>query len=87
MTYQKAVKALVDAGLLDQADTGTAIAALGSPSVEMTYPGWAEALVRAGLLTEANLAAAISVMEKAGGAEAEDDSPGFEEGLENAGIF
>ena len=87
MTYQKAVNALVGAGLLDQADTGAAIAALGSPSVEMTYPGWAEALVRAGLLAEANLDPAIDVMEKAGIAEAKDDSPGFEEGLENAGIL
>jgi hypothetical protein len=87
MTYEKAANALVDAGLLDQADVGKAIAALGSPSVEMTYPGWAEALVQAGLLAEANLAAAIAVMEKAGSAEAEDDSPGFEGGLENAGIL
>jgi len=66
MTYQKAAKALVDAGLLDQADTGTAIAVLGSPSVEMTFPAWAEALVRAGLLAEASLDPAIEVMEKAG---------------------
>jgi hypothetical protein len=87
MTYEKAAKALVDAGLLDQADTGAAIAALGSTSVEMTYPAWAEALVRAGLLTEANLKPAIAVMEKAGDAEAKDDSQGFEEGLENAGIL
>ena len=87
MTYEKAAKALVDARLLDQADTGTALATLGSPSVEMTYPGWAEALVRAGLLAEANLDPAIDVMEKAGSAEAKDDSPGFEEGLENAGIL
>ena len=87
MTYEKAAKALVDAGLLDQADIGPAIAALGSPSVEMTYPGWAKALVQAGLLTEANLEAAIEVMEKAGISEAKDDSPGLEEGLENAGIL
>jgi hypothetical protein len=87
MTYEKAAKALVDAGLLDQADVGAAIAALGSPSVEMTYPAWAEALVRAGLLTEANLEAAVEVMENAGIAEAEDDSPEFEEGLEDAGIY
>ena len=87
MTYEKAAKALVDARLLDQADTGTALATLGSPSVEMTYPGWAEALVRAGLLAEANLDSAIDVMEKAGIAEAKDDRPGFEEGLENAGIL
>ena len=87
MTYGKAVNALVDAGLLDQADARKAIAALGSSSVEMTYPGWAEALVRAGLLNAVNTQAAIAVMEKAGDAEAEDDSPGFEEGLENAGIL
>ena len=53
----------------------------------MTYPAWAEALVQAGLLTEANLDSAIDVMEKAEIAEAKDDSPGFEEGLENAGIL
>lgn len=87
MTYEKTANALVDAGLLDQADIRTAIAALGSPSVEMTYPAWAEALVQAGLLTEANLEAAIEVMEKAAIAEARDDSPGFEEALENAGIL
>ena len=87
MTYEKAAEALVGAGLLDQADTGAAIATLGSPSVEMTYPAWAEALVRAGLLTEANRDSAIAVMEKAGGAEAKDDSLGFEDGLENAGIL
>jgi hypothetical protein len=87
MTYEKAAEALVGAGLLDQADTGAAIAALGSTSVEMTYPAWAKALVQAGLLTEANLAAATEVLEKAGIAEAKDDSPGFEEGLENAGIL
>ena len=87
MTYEKAANALVDAGLLDQADVGKAIAALGSPSVEMTYPGWAEALVQAGLLTEANLKPAIAVMEKAGIAEVRNDSQGFEEGLENAGIL
>ena len=48
MTYEKAVNALVDAGLLDQTDVGTAIAVLVSSSVEMTYPAWAEALVRPG---------------------------------------
>ena len=53
----------------------------------MTYSAWAEALVQAGLLTEANLEAATEVMEKAGIAEAQDDSRGFEEGLENAGIL
>jgi hypothetical protein len=87
MTYEKAVNALVDAGLLDQTDVGTAIAVLVSSSVEMTYPAWAEALARARLLTEVNTEAAIGVMEKAGTAEAKYDSPGFDESLENAGIL
>ena len=87
MTYGKAVNALVDAGLLVQADARRAIAVLGASSVEMTYPAWAEALFRAGLLTEANTQAAIVVMEKAGDAEAEEDSSDFEEGLANAGIL
>ena len=74
MTYEKAADALVDAGLLDQTDVGTAIAILVSSSVEMTYPAWAEALVRARLIGEANTEAAIGVMEKAGMAEAKDDA-------------
>jgi hypothetical protein len=65
MPYEKAADALVDAGLLDQTDVGTAIAVLVSSSVEMTYPAWAEALARARLLTEVNTEAAIGVMEKA----------------------
>ena len=74
MTYEKAADALVDAGLLDQTDVGTAIAVLVSSSVEMTYPAWAEALARARLPTEVNTEAAIGVMEKAGMAEARDDA-------------
>jgi hypothetical protein len=72
MPYEKAADALVDAGLLDQTDVGTAIAVLVSSSVEMTYSAWAEALARARLLTEVNTEAAIGVMEKAGTAEAKD---------------
>jgi len=87
MTYEKAAKALVDAGLLDQANARMAAAVLAWPSTNVTYPAWAEALVRAGLLTEANLNAAIAVMEKAGIADAEDDGLGFEKGLGNAGIL
>ena len=87
MTYEKAANALVDAGLLDQTDAGTAIAILVSSSVEKAYPAWAEALARVRLLDEANTQAAIDVMEKAGDAEARDDSPGFDESLENAGIL
>ena len=87
MTYEKAVDALVDAGLLDQTDAGTAIALLVSSSVTTTYPAWAEALARARLLDEANTQAAIGVMENAGDAEAKYDSSGFEESLGNAGIL
>jgi hypothetical protein len=72
MTYEKAADALVDAGLLDQIDVGTAIAVLVSSSVEMTYLAWAEVLVRARLIDEASTEAAIGVMEKAGTAEAKD---------------
>ena len=87
MTYEKAAKALIDAGLLDQANARMAAAVLAWPSTNVTYPAWAKALVRAGLLTQANLEPAIVVMEKAGISEAKDDSPGLEEGLENAGIL
>ncbi len=87
MTYEKAVEALVHAGLLDKADTGAAVAILGGPSVELTYPAWALALVRAGLLDGANVEAAADVMEKAGVAEAKDDPAGFKESLESAGIL
>jgi hypothetical protein len=72
MPYEKAADALVDAGLLDQTDVGTAIAVLVSSSVEMTYLAWAEVLVRARLIDEASTEAAIGVMEKAGTAEAKD---------------
>ena len=44
MTYEKAVKALVAAGLLDPAKVTAATAVLAGPSVEFTYPVWAEAL-------------------------------------------
>lgn len=87
MTHEKAVGALVDAGLLDEGDARAAVAALAASSVEFSYPAWARALSQAKLLDEANVEAAISVMEKAGTSEAEDDPTGFEEGLENAGIL
>ena len=38
MTYEKAVNALVAAGLLDQADEAAAISALNSSTVEFAYP-------------------------------------------------
>lgn len=87
MTYERAIDALVDAGLLEEGDASAAAAALAASSVEFTYPDWARALSQAKLLDEASVEAAISVMEKAESSEAEDDPTGFEEGLENAGIF
>ena len=63
MTYEKAVKALIAAGLLDQAKETAATAILAGPSVEFTYPAWAEALAQAGLIDKAEVGAAA----KAGG--------------------
>ena len=87
MTYEKAVNALVAAGLLDQADATAAISALDSSTVEFTYPDWAQALAKAGLIDKSQVGAAADVMEKAGQAEAKDDPDAFEAGLENAGIL
>ena len=87
MTYQKAVDALVAAGLLDPAKATAATTVLAGPTVEFTYPDWAEALARAGLINEAEVATAADVMEQAGWAEAEDDPDAFEAGLEGAGIL
>ena len=87
MTYEKAVKALVAAGLLDPAKVTAATAVLAGPSVEFTYPDWAEALAQAGLIDKAQVGAAADTMEHAGLAEADDDPAGFEKGLENAGIL
>ena len=87
MTYDEAVKTLVDAGLLNEAETDAATAALASSSVDFTYPAWAEALSKAGLIDQANIKAATAAMEKAGRAEAEDDPEAFDDALENADIL
>ncbi len=87
MTYEKAAKALVDAGLLDEADVAAAVAALNSSSVEFTYSAWAEAIAKAGLIDKANIEAATTVLENAGEKEEEDDPEAFEDGLMNAGIL
>lgn len=77
MTYEKAAYALVDAGLLDQANARMAAAVLAWPSADTTtYPARASALARAGLLNEANLETAIDVMVQAGMAEAKDGRQG-----------
>jgi hypothetical protein len=87
MTYEKAAKVLVDAGLMDDADVAAAVAALDSTSVEFTYSAWAEALVKAGLIEKANIEAATTVLENAGEKEEKDDPKAFEDGLMNAGIL
>jgi hypothetical protein len=87
MTYEKAVQALVTAGMLDQIEVETAVAALNKPNVEFTYPDWARALAKAGLIAKSDVDSAAVVMEEAGQKEAEDDPKAFDEGLENAGIL
>jgi hypothetical protein len=87
MTYDKAVNALVAAGLLDQAKVKTATSVLAGPSVEFTYPAWADALAQAGLIDKSEVGAATDAMEQAGVVEAKDDPDAFEAGLENAGIL
>ena len=87
MTYDKAVQALVTAGLLDPTQAGSAVSVLKKPNVEFTYPDWAKALAKAGLIAETDTNTAADVMEKAGWDEAKDDPDAFEEGLEEAGLL
>jgi len=87
MTYEKAAQALVAAGLLEPAQTATAVTVLNQSNVELTYPAWAEALANAGLIAAAETGAAADVMEQAGWAEAKDDPKAFDEDLEDAGIL
>jgi hypothetical protein len=87
MTYEKAVQALVKAGLLDQIQVKTAVAVLQKPNVEFTYPDWAKALAKAGLIAQGNVDKVADVMEQAGQDEADDDPDAFDKGLENAGIL
>ena len=87
MTYEKAIEALIEAGLMDPGKKESAIAALDSTAVEFTYPDWAEALAQAGLIESSNLKAAANAMEAAGETEADQDPDAFEQGLENAGIL
>ena len=87
MTYERAIEALITAGLLDPAKKESAMAALDSPSVEFTYPDCAKALAEAGLIELSNVEAAANVMQAAGEALAEQDPDAFKKGLENAGIL
>lgn len=87
MTYEEAAKALVAAGLMDEANAASVPKVLDSTSVEFTYPAWAEALAKAGLISESDVDAAADVMEKAAWANAEKDPAAFDEDMENAGIL
>lgn len=87
MTYEKAVKTLIDAGLLDKTNVTAAVAALDLPAVEFTYPAWAEALARAGLIDKSDVEAAANAMLNAADQEAKDDPDAFDDALENAGIL
>jgi predicted transcriptional regulator len=87
MTYEKAVQALVTAGLLDKSQVKTAVTTLEKSNVEFTYPDWAEALAKAGLIKQSDVDSAADVMQEAGQKEMEEDPDAFDAGLENAGIL
>ena len=87
MTYEKAVKALVDAGLMNQDHTDAAITALKGHSVEFTYPDWAAALANAGAIAQLDVDKAANVMMEAGEKEAEEGGEDFDNALRNAGIL
>ena len=87
MTYEKAVKALIDAGVMNEDKTDAAIAALENHSVEFTYPDWAAALANAGVIAQLDVDKAATVMEDAGHKEAEEGGEDYEDALRNAGIL
>ena len=87
MTYEKAVQALVTAGLLDKSQVKTAVTTLEKSNVEFTYPDWAQALAKAGLIKQSDVDSAADVMQEAGQKEMEEDPDAFDAGLENAGIL
>jgi len=87
MTYEKAMNALVAAGLLDQTNVAAAVTALKKPNVEFAYPDWAKALAKAGLIAESAVDSAANVMENAQWDEADTDPDALDKGLEDAGIL
>ena len=87
MTYEKAVKALIDAGVMSEDKSDVALAALKVHSVEFTYEDWAEALVNAGVIAGLEVDQACAVMLEAGHKEAEEGGEDFDEALRNAGIL
>ena len=66
MTYEKAVKALIDAGLMSKDKREGAIKTLEAPSIEFTYPDWAQALANAGVIAGMDVDKAAAVMQEAG---------------------
>jgi hypothetical protein len=87
MTYEKAVNALIDAGLMSEDKLEAAIKVLKTPSVEFTYPDWAQALQDAGVIAGMDVDKAAEVMQEAGYKEAEDGGEDFDAALGNAGIL
>jgi hypothetical protein len=87
MTYEKAVKALLDANLISEGKVDAAVGVLKAHSTEFTYPDWAAALVKAGVIAGMDEDKAAEVMMEAGRKEAEEDSDDFDEALRNAGIY
>lgn len=87
MTHEDEAKALVAAGLLDEANAAAVPQVLDSTTVEFTYPAWAAALAKAGLISAADVDAAADAMEKDAWASAEKNPAGFDDDLENAGIL
>jgi hypothetical protein len=87
MTYEKAVKALIDAGLMSEDKQVAAVKALEASSVEFTYPDWAEALYKAGLIAKLDIEKAAEVMQDAGRKEAQQGGDDFDEALRDAGIY
>ncbi|MFN2122151.1 MAG: hypothetical protein ACK2T4_07105 [Candidatus Promineifilaceae bacterium] len=87
MTYEKAIKALIDAGLIGEDKLEVAVEALEATSVEFTYPDWAEALYTAGVIARLDVEKAIEVMEDTGLKEAQEGGDDFEDALRDAGIY
>ena len=87
MTYDKAVKALIGAKLLNKDQAKAAAKILEDHSVEFTYPDWVKALVNAGLVAPKDAVKAEQVMEKAALKEAEEGGEDFDDALRGAGIY
>ena len=87
MTYEKAVKALINAGLMTEDKLEAAVEALEVPSVEFTYSDWADALYKAGVIAQLDVDKATEVMQAAGRKEAEEGGDDFDEALRDAGIY